>query len=399
MKKISQIFYANDFSLTSFSSQALNSAPKLPQATQDSIASQIYIPNADEIGIRADVFIAQKLQISRSKAEKLFAKGQVLLNGAIPTKQGIPLKAQDEIALLNPPQTLNTSLNSDSAPLGFSNPKQSYHTKPEGFKIPILYQDEDLLILNKPAGLVVHRTNEQDEQFTLVQWLQNQNFPLSNLGDSYRAGIVHRLDRGTSGAIVIAKNNFAHENLKQQLQTRQMGRYYLCVIDQALKESLIINSPLVRHSKNRLKYITTNSQNPNAKPAKTAFFKIATTRNIQSNCELIGAKLFSGRTHQIRVHLSSINRHILGDSFYGYQDCKCKNLLTQNLQDRILLHSHLLYLQHPKSGEILHIYAPIFQEMQDFLNLNFDLKSFCDSLGNLIFPLDKLYQSAFVPND
>lgn len=337
---------------------------------------QTFTLTSSERGIRADIFIAKTFQISRSQVEKLFLKGLIALNGARLNKLGTILKAQDIV-----------SIREEIA-------SQENLNKLENLEIPILYQDKDLLILNKPAGLIVHRANEQDNQYTLAHWLKQQNFPLSNLGDFSRAGIVHRLDRGTSGAIVIAKTNFAHESLKLQLQTRQMGRYYLCVIDKSLKESQIVDFPLLRHSKNRLKYVVTNKANPHARTAKTAFFKISSARNEKLDYELIGAKLFSGRTHQIRAHLSSLNRHILGDFFYGYRD-STPNDLKDTLQERILLHSHLLYLQHPRNGEVLHIYAPLFKEMQDFLNLHFDLKSYQDSYANLLFPLDKLYQSAF----
>lgn len=361
-----------------------NPSTSCPSLAQDSktlpnlkeISHQTFTLKDNEREIRADMFIAKMLQISRSQAEKLFLKGRILLNGTRLNKLGMILKPQDIISIqedISPQENLNELKN---------------------LEIPILYQDEDLLVLNKPAGLIVHRTSEQDNQYTLVHWLKQQSFPLSNLGDSYRAGIVHRLDKGTSGAIVIAKTNFAHESLKRQLQTRQMGRYYLCVIDKNLKESQVVDSPLLRHSKNRLKYIVTNKTNPQAKTAKTAFFKIASARNEKLDYALIGAKLFSGRTHQIRAHLSSLNRHILGDFFYGYRD-STPNDFKESLQERILLHSHLLYLQHPKNGEILHIYAPLFKAMQDFLNLYFDLNPYQDSYGNLLFPLDRLYQSAF----
>ncbi|MDE7175588.1 MAG: RluA family pseudouridine synthase [Helicobacter sp.] len=324
--------------------------------------------------MRADIFLAKTLQISRSQVEKLCANKQILLNGSPLTKLGILLKAQDIFTFQERVKPLCDSTNSQT------------------FEIPILYQDEELLILNKPAGLIVHRANVQDEQYTLVDWLKQKKFSLSNLGDSYRAGIVHRLDKGTSGAIVIAKTNFAHEHLKSQLQSRQMGRYYLCVIDKALKESQMVDSPLIRHSKNRLKYTTTNKNNPNAKSAKTAFFKISSAQNEKLRYELIGAKLFSGRTHQIRAHLSSLNRHILGDYFYGYTKDSHFNGF---LEDRILLHSHLLYLNHPKNGETLHFYAPLFEDMQDFLKTHFSLENYQDSSNNLLFPLESLYHSAF----
>ncbi|WP_297813291.1 RluA family pseudouridine synthase [uncultured Helicobacter sp.] len=336
------------------------------------ISCQTLTPNSDETGIRADIFIAKTLQISRSQVEKLISKEKILLNGVTLKKHGITLKPKDILVIQKEISKTNNLI------------------KPENLEIPILYQDEDILVLNKPAGLIVHRTNQQDTQWTLVHWLQEQNFSLSNLGDSYRAGIVHRLDKGTSGAIVIAKTNFAHEHLKQQLQMRQMGRYYLCIIDKKLKESQIVDSPLIRHSKNRLKYIVANKENLDARSAKTAFFKIASANS--KHYELIGAKLFSGRTHQIRAHLSGLNRHILGDVFYGYPKGSSHKEFSQ---DRIALHSHLLYLKHPKNNDILYLYAPPFKEMQDFLKTHFDLKSYQDSYANLIFPLDNLYQSIF----
>lgn len=373
MKKKSHLAFAYDSSSVFLNPNSTCEDSK-SQQKQDSISYQTLIPNADEIGIRADIFLAKTLQISRSQVEKLCANKQILLNGSPLTKLGILLKAQDIFTFQERVKPLCDSTNSQT------------------FEIPILYQDEELLILNKPAGLIVHRANVQDEQYTLVDWLKQKNFSLSNLGDSYRAGIVHRLDKGTSGAIVIAKTNFAHEHLKSQLQLRQMGRYYLCVIDKALKESQMVDSPLIRHSKNRLKYTTTNKNNPNAKSAKTAFFKISSTQNEKLRYELIGAKLFSGRTHQIRAHLSSLNRHILGDYFYGYTKDSHFNGF---LEDRILLHSHLLYLNHPKNGETLHFYAPLFEDMQDFLKTHFSLENYQDSSNNLLFPLESLYHSAF----
>ncbi|WP_300668652.1 RluA family pseudouridine synthase [Helicobacter sp. UBA3407] len=373
MKKKLHLAFAYDSSSV-FLNQNSACKDSNPQQKQDFISHQTFTPNADEIGIRADIFLAKTLQISRSQVEKLCANKQILLNGSPLNKLGIFLKAQDILILQEIAKPLSDSANSQT------------------FEIPILYQDEELLILNKPAGLIVHRANAQDEQYTLVDWLRQKKFSLSNLGDSYRAGIVHRLDKGTSGAIVIAKTNFAHEHLKSQLQSRQMGRYYLCVIDQALKESQMVDSPLIRHSKNRLKYTTANKNNPNAKSAKTAFFKISSAQNEKLHYELIGAKLFSGRTHQIRAHLSSLNRHILGDYFYGYSGDSHFNGF---LEDRILLHSHLLYLNHPTNGKILHFYAPLFKDMQDFLKTYFSLESYQDSSNNLLFPLESLYHSTF----
>ncbi|MCI2236078.1 MULTISPECIES: RluA family pseudouridine synthase [unclassified Helicobacter] len=317
----------------------------------------------EESKMRLDKFLAQKLGLSRNQISKIIQEKQITLNGIFIQKNGTSLNYNDQITL---------TLTNKQAKI-----------KPSNLNIPILYEDEDLLILNKPINLIVHQTHQEDSQYTLQDWLQENNFPLSNLGDSCRQGIIHRLDKTTSGAIVIAKNNHAHEILSQQLKSREMGRYYLCVIDSPLKQNILIDTPLIRHPRNRLKYIPTTKNTPLSKEAKTAFYKIINNNKI----ELIGAKLFSGRTHQIRAHLSKIQRHILGDAFYGYKG---------NYTTRILLHSHLLYLTHPTTKQRLEIYAPFWEDMLLFLHQEFyptqNLEYF---KKNFKIPLDQLYHSSF----
>lgn len=328
--------------------------------------TKIFEITEENIGIRADIFISQICGISRAKAQSYIKNAQVLLNNAPLQKHGITLKLHDTITLI--PQEA---------------PQQKQKKE---FTIPILYEDEEILILNKPADLIVHRSDAKDTQYTLVDWLKDSNFSLSNLGDSYREGIVHRLDKGTSGAIVIAKNNTAHAHLSAQIKTRAMGRYYVCAIDKPIKEPQIIESPIMRHPKMRLKYITASNHSTNAKPAKTAFFTIADSTN-STPIALIGAKLFSGRTHQIRVHLNSINRHILGDTFYGYKG---------NYTNRILLHAHFIHLIHPLSKQKLEIYAPFSLEMQEFLETYFPLQAYKNPQPqSLTIPLASLYAEIF----
>ncbi|WP_233704075.1 RluA family pseudouridine synthase [Helicobacter mesocricetorum] len=309
----------------------------------------------NEIGMRLDKFLSFRLNLSRNQVEKLIKNQQILLNNEVLDKKGILIKNGDILDIkeqISPQKTLEID-----------------------FCIPILYEDEEVLVINKPINLLTHRVNDLDKEPTLVDYLIEKNFSLSNLGDSHRLGIIHRLDKGTSGAMIIAKNNTAHENLSLQIQSKTMGRYYLCVIDKPLKEHKIIELPLIRSPKNRLKQITTTSDNPLAKSAKSAFFKIIAN----PKTELIGAKLFSGRTHQIRAHLAAINRHILGDNFYGYKD---------HYQKRILLHSHLLYFIHPKTQKLIKIYAPLYEDMKEYLE-----KSYYQQPLNKDFyiPLDEMY--------
>lgn len=337
---------------------------------------KILKPNENEIGMRLDSFLVARLNCSRNKIEKMLQKKSIKLNNTPPKKCGILLKSDDEIQILtdisNPPlNTHNLEIPTSHSPL----------------EIPILYEDEEILVLNKPINLLTHRTHDKDLQYTLVDYLKNHRYPLSNLGDSYRQGIIHRLDKTTSGAIVIAKNNQAHAILSEQIKVKTMGRYYLCVITPPLKENIILDYPIIRHPKNRLKYLT--SQIENAKNAKSAFVKIAKEGEI----ELIGAKLFSGRTHQIRVHLAHLNRHIIGDFFYGYKGKYIK---------RILLHSHLLYLTHPKTHKAIQIYAPLDSLMQDFIKQNFKNTSwlipplFFDKTQDFKIPLDEIFTQTFL---
>lgn len=332
------------------------------------------------------------------------------------------------------------------------------------FDVEILYEDDDLLVVNKPAGLTVHPAASVKEP-TLVDWLKSRGYLLSTLGGELRAGIVHRLDKLTSGALLVAKNNAAHAALSAQLSDKSMGRIYLALIDLPLKEPCVIERPIARNPANRLKMGIV----PGGRNAKSAFYEIlsgaeltelqnsakrcdeilgagnstvagksagmdeilndyASADNadeISNNCmrsadkisiqsadkipssradnidkiltakmsadqtraarpaenkalnfknpaqnqilppinlksfNLVAAKLFTGRTHQIRVHLSSINRHILGDHLYGFKSENAKI-------SRILLHAYLLYFIHPRSGKEVKICANLPSEFLNF---------------------------------
>ncbi|EAL7255399.1 RluA family pseudouridine synthase, partial [Campylobacter coli] len=228
------------------------------------------------------------------------------------------------------------------------------------FDIEILYEDEDLLVLNKPSNLVVHGAKSV-KSATLVDWLIEKQYTLSTLGGEVRAGLVHRLDKETSGAILIAKNNFTHQKLSEQLSDKTMGRIYLALIDLPLKEDkIIIDKALIRSSANAIKKIVTNSFVKGSKEAKSAFVNLAKSEEVS----LIGAKLFTGRTHQIRAHLASINRHILGDELYGYRG---------KYECRIMLHAYFLYFIHPRNGEKIFIQAPLMDDFKQILEKKFIL--------------------------
>ncbi|EOI4971024.1 RluA family pseudouridine synthase [Campylobacter jejuni] len=288
---------------------------------------------------RLDVFLAKKLNQSRNQVALLIEKDCVQVNDKIQDKNSFKLKNGDIISI--------ASL------------KLYDEIKPQfevDFDIDVLYEDEDLLVLNKPSNLVVHGASSV-KNATLVDWLIEKKYTLSNLGGEIRAGLVHRLDKDTSGAILIAKNNFTHQRLSEQLADKSMGRIYLALIDLPLKEDkIIVEKFLMRSPSNAIKKIAIDKENKFSKNAKSAFINVVKTENLT----LMAAKLFTGRTHQIRAHLASLNRHILGDSLYGYKgkyDC------------RIMLHAYFLYFIHPKTKEQIFVKAPL---MEDFKNIMFE---------------------------
>ncbi len=288
---------------------------------------------------RLDRFLASVLSYSRNQIEKMIRAAQVSVDGELILKPGtrITAGARIDYRIVEAPRRVEI---------------------PVDFDVAILYEDEDILVVNKPAGLVVHPAPSVKGP-TLVDWLVQRGISLSTLSGEERHGIVHRIDKDTTGALVIAKNNAAHQNLSEQLQNKTMGRYYLAVIDRPLKHNRIVEAPIARNPRNRLKMAVVEG----GRAAKTQFVTLSTSRQLGTG--LVAARLFTGRTHQIRVHLGALGRHILGDDLYGIKTKKGKI-------GRIFLHAYVLYLTHPTRGDNLEVVAPMFDDMEGYLNRNFD---------------------------
>ena len=201
---------------------------------------------------RLDVFLSSQLGISRNQISSLIKSEAVRVDGAVQTKPGYKLSAGELVHIDYP------------APA-----PQQMSAERLNFDIEILYEDEDLLVVNKPAGLTVHPAASVKEP-TLVDWLKSRGYLLSTLGGELRAGIVHRLDKLTSGALLVAKNNAAHTALSAQLSDKSMGRIYLALIDLPLKEPCVIERPIARNPANRLKMGIV----PGGRNAKSAFYEI-----------------------------------------------------------------------------------------------------------------------------
>lgn len=290
---------------------------------------------------RLDKFLSTTLETTRNQVLSLIKEGCVTVDGKVVTRPGVKLKSGQNIHIDFP---------------------EAVVTRPQkiDFDVEILYEDDDLLVINKPKGLTVHPAPSVKEP-TLVDWLKHKGIRLSTISGEERHGIVHRLDKGTSGVMVVAKNNEAHHALSLQLQDRTMGRYYLAILNMPLKENLIVDKAIGRNSSNRLKMATIEG----AKDAKTEFSKLYPSKDEKN--ELIACKLYSGRTHQIRVHLESIGRGILGDHLYGFKS-------KEDKIDEIFLHAYILYFVHPKSLQKMEFVAPIHESMKTYLEENFDME-------------------------
>lgn len=288
---------------------------------------------------RVDRVLTSEIGESRSQIRRLISAGAVKVNGKSVKKGGYLVSKGDVVEyILSDGAIPDRVLDID-------------------FDIDIIYEDMDILVINKPSKLVVHPAPSV-KGATVVDWLTDRGFSLSTIAGEYRSGIVHRLDRDTTGVMVIAKTNMAHRALSEQLKDRSMGRYYLALIDYPLKDNSIVEKPIGRNHKNRLKMDIVGD----GRYAKSAFYKILEGR---ASLELIAVKLYTGRTHQIRVHLNSIGRHILGDILYGFKS-------KQDTIDRVMLHAYKLYLIHPTRDERMEFVAPLFSDMREFIYQNFN---------------------------
>ena len=282
---------------------------------------------ADIPGERLDAFLARSVEnMSRSGAQKLLEEGCVLCCGK-PGKKNDKLNIGDEIIVNLPePKTLDVA--------------------PVEMPLDIVYEDEDVLVLNKPKGLVVHPAAGHQDDTLVSGLLYALGDQLSGINGVLRPGIVHRIDKDTSGLLAVAKNDLAHTVLASQLKDHTMARTYEAIVCGSLKEdSGTVDAPIGRHQTDRKKMCVTAH---NSKEAVTHWEVIARYRGYTH----IRCKLETGRTHQIRVHMAHIGHPILGDTVYGRK----KPELGQDSQ---CLHAGCLCFKHPRDGRPVMVFAPL----------------------------------------
>ena len=297
---------------------------ELKTASQRSVTFKFVVPRRDA-GLRLDRFLASELpEYSRSRIQQLIHTGFVHLNGAS-TRPRRLVRTGDEIEVSEPPV-------------------EKIETRPEPIPLDILFEDDDLIVINKPAGLVVH-PGAGHREHTLVNALLSHCPTLSGIGGKERPGIVHRLDKDTSGCLVVAKNDVAHRELSRQFAERLVEKIYLALVAGKLrKQSGVIEEKIGRHPVHRQRMSVASLR---GRLAKTEYRVLRTG----DNGSLIECRLHSGRTHQVRVHLHHLGHPVLGDKVYG----------TRSAKDfpRQMLHAWKLGFRHPRTGEWKNFEAPL----------------------------------------
>lgn len=289
----------------------------------------------DEAGMRLDQFIASfgkknRLGFSRTHIQKSICRGQVKSDSAAIIKPHHKIKAG---------QVYKISIDQESKP----------NLKPEDIPLEVVYEDEDIAIINKPGGLIVH-PGAGNLEHTLVNGLLHRFKDLSSVNPN-RPGIVHRLDKGTSGLLVVAKNNNAHLELSRQFAEHAIKRKYIAIVKGRVEfDEDVIELPIGRHPTKRNNMAVSFTEK--TKYAKTYYRTLRRTGNFS----LLELKPFTGRTHQLRVHLAFLGYPILGDDKYG------KN----NEFERLALHAQSIGFRHPRTGKFINFTCQVPREFTEF---------------------------------
>ena len=295
-------------------------------------------------GLRVDVFVAGRLDLSRTRVQRLLAEDRVRLDGRLPRKSEVVEPGQRVAVNLPEPEPLAAAA--------------------QAIPIDIVYQDRDIVVVDKPAGMVVHPAPGHPDG-TLVNALLHHVHDLSGIGGALRPGIVHRLDRETSGLMVVAKNDSAHRTLSEALGRHHVRRRYQAAVWGHLSEShLEIDAPIGRDPKERRRMAV-------VKEGRRAVTR-ARVRERWRSAELLDVALETGRTHQIRVHFAHVGHPIVGDVVYGASrergmdgpDRRWALKLARRVP-RQFLHATELMIDHPRTGRRHHFSSPLPQGLAD----------------------------------
>ena len=301
--------------------------------------------SADAEDLRLDRFLVSVLALSRSQIQRLIKDGCVLVAGRT-AKSNQAVKPGQAIAI-DVPELI------DPAP------------QPEALALPIVYQDRDLIVVDKPAGMVVHPAAGHASG-TLVNALLHHVDDLSGIGGEKRPGIVHRLDKGTSGLMVVAKHDKAHEELSRQFAEREVEKEYLALVWGEVMAGRRIDAPIGRDPSNRKKM---SSESARLRRTRAAVTRIVRAEHFGRMLTMTQVAIHTGRTHQIRVHLSAIGHPIVGDALYGGVHRRVAgDLRAVTHLDRPFLHAAHLVFHHPEDGRKMDFTSALPEDLQRVLD-------------------------------
>jgi 23S rRNA pseudouridine1911/1915/1917 synthase len=309
------------------------------------------VARPEDAGRRLDQFLVTKLgDVSRARVQQLISQEKVLVDNA-PAKPSQRLRGGEQIAILGPAQ------------------RPPLRATPEEIPLDIVYEDDDLAVINKPADMMVHAgagsTEDERNRGTLVNALLHRFARLSGIGGELRPGIVHRLDEATSGLIVVAKNDESHRQLAAQFAGRRVKKIYIALVHGSVKQDRgTISTTISRDRVHRVRMTTRE------RGGREAVSHYAVTRRIESpfgKFTLLEVRIDTGRTHQIRVHLASLHHPVVGDALYGApRELRSKQGGSPSLS-RNFLHAAILEFVHPRTGELLKFSRPLPTELEAFL--------------------------------
>jgi 23S rRNA pseudouridine1911/1915/1917 synthase len=305
----------------------------------------ITVPDDSE-SVRLDRFLASMLpEHSRSQIQRLIKEGHVQ----------VAAKAAKANQSVKTGQSVTIDIPEPTEPI----------PQPEALPLPILYQDKDLIVVDKPAGMVVHPAAGH-ESGTLVNALLHHVDDLSGIGGEKRPGIVHRLDRGTSGLMVVAKNDAAHEELARQFHDREVEKEYLALVWGEVMAGRRIDAPIGRDPNDRKKMSAASLR---VRRSRSAVTRIVRAEHFGPALTLVQVAIHTGRTHQIRVHLSTIGHPIVGDAVYGGVHRRVPgDLRALTHLERPFLHAAHLVFKHPEDGRTMDFTSALPADLQTVLD-------------------------------